>query len=113
MFTSCANKGFQMQFKNDLCISVQWGTSNYCDRRSFNAEFRSELKQDTVLSGTAEIAIWDTDSKWFDFGNDQVKGYCTTDEVANWINLASKAENLNDLHSMANDFGLLGVFNFE
>jgi hypothetical protein len=33
----------------------------------------------------AEIAIWDASGKWYNFGSDTVKGYCSADEVATWI----------------------------
>jgi len=76
----CNRPGFQMKFSNGWTISVQWHHGSYCDgRNSENGE-----------SPNAEIAIWDSKGEWYDFGNDTVKGYCSTDEVAGWINIVSK-----------------------
>ena len=54
-------EGFSMTFENGLTISVQFGIGNYCTRN----------EKDEAIS--SEIAIWNEDGKWFDFGNDQVK----------------------------------------
>lgn len=71
--------GFKMTFENGNTISVQFGWGNYCENRG-------ESKPGCV---NAEIAIWDSENKWFDFGSDSVKGWCTPDEVAEWIHFAS------------------------
>lgn len=105
MFTSAGNKGFTMGFANGLVISVQWGSMNYCDRKSIHAEYRAEMKQETVQSRTAEIAIWDADGTWFNFGHDTVKGWCTTDEVAIWIQMIAEAESIHDLYNIAEEKG--------
>ena len=54
--------------------------------------FRSRNEKDEAIS--SEIAIWNEDGKWFDFGNDQVKGWISPDEVADWIYKVSKAKHL-------------------
>ena len=105
MFTSSRNKGFTMGFDNGLVISVQWGSMNYCDRRSNMADPRAEMRQDTVQSRTAEIAIWDANADWFDFGHDTVKGWCTADEVAIWIQMVAEAESIHDLYNIAQERG--------
>ena len=110
MFTSNLNKGFTMGFANGLVISVQWGSMNYCERKSLNVDYRAEMKQDTVQSRTAEIAIWNLDSDWFDFGNDTVKGWCTADEVANWITVVSTVK---DLTQLRNDAIMAGMIETE
>jgi len=101
MFRSTQNRGFSMTFNNGLTISVQFGTGNYCERRSFSAPYRSEMDGDNngiTSSSTAEIAIWHKDSdQWFDFGRDQVKGWCDTNEVAIWIDRVSNAGSIEDL----------------
>ena len=85
-FITTQNKGFQMTFKNGWTISIQWGTFNYCSRKTFDVVIpMSEMKEDLVTSPDCEIAIWDKNNVWYDFGTDQVKGYCNTDEVAKWI----------------------------
>ena len=101
MFRSTQNRGFSMTFNNGLTISVQFGTGNYCERRSNSARYMSEMDGDNngiTSSSTAEIAIWHKDSdKWFDFGRDQVKGWCDTNEVAIWIERVSNADSIEDL----------------
>ena len=99
MFTSTRNKGFQMTFQNGLTISVQFGTDNYCERRNFTTSYRGDMDAATpiITSSDAEIAIWDKDNNWFDFGSDTVKGWCSTDEVANWITMVASATDMNDL----------------
>lgn len=71
--------GFKMTFENGNTISVQWGSGNYCTDRD-------KSQRETL---TAEIAIWDKDNRWHNFGNDQVKGWCGADEVAKWIHFAA------------------------
>lgn len=74
-FTAVQNdyhNGFSMTFSNGWTISVQFSEFNYCSR-----------KDDTALS--AEIAIWDINGDWYDFGHNKVKGYCDANEVAEWI----------------------------
>ncbi len=72
------NAGFQMTFANGWTVSVQWGLGTYSDNRY--SDFRAHAE-----SKTAEIAAWDIDGKWHDFGDDTVKGWCTPDEVATFI----------------------------
>ena len=77
-----------MTFENGWTISVQWGYGNYCDNRSM---LKSDFNNTTDLEcETAEIAIWDKNNNWFGFGTDEVKGYCSPDEVADWITKVSK-----------------------
>ena len=79
-FKSTNNKGFQMTFENGWTISVQFGYGNYCSHR--NHENQPEGIHECP---NAEIAIWDASGKWYNFGSDTVKGYCSADEVATWI----------------------------
>lgn len=78
--TSIENKrpGFAMTFKNGWTISVQWHEGAYCEGRHKPDADKSSIN--------AEIAIWNQAGDWFDFGNDQVKGYCTAEEVLEWMN---------------------------
>lgn len=98
-FKSTGNKGFQLTFDNGLTISVQFGTHNYCSRRSLSLETPdNEMTMRIIESGTAEIAIWDKQSdEWFDFGHDQVKGWCTPDEVVDWMVQVKNAVSLSDI----------------
>ena len=80
--------------ENGITISVQFGTSNYCDRRNMATSYRGDMDAATpiVESTTAEIAIWDENGKWFDFGSDTVKGWVDVNEVAEWIYKCSTGE---------------------
>jgi hypothetical protein len=66
-----------MTFQNGWTISVQFGKANYATIRD-------------GVSISAEIAIWDKDGTWYQFANDKVKGYCNANQVAEWIDIASK-----------------------
>jgi hypothetical protein len=90
MFKSTENKGFHMTFENGWTISVQFGYGNYCDNRHHNDRFELGKNNDIVSSATAEIGIWNADGKWYTFDNgDEVKGYCSPDEVAKFITIAA------------------------
>lgn len=72
-------KGFHMTFSNKWQISVQFGDMSYCD----NGET------------TAEIAIFTPEGDFFehkDFGGDQVKGWCSPDEVLQYMNWAANQQ---------------------
>lgn len=97
MFTSTINHGFQMTFENNLTISVQFGTGNYCERRSFCGPYDSEMSEHIIHSADAEIAIWDKSDVWFNFGSDNVKGWVSPDEVATWIARVQKAKSIKDV----------------
>ena len=99
MFTSTRNHGFQMEFNNKITISVQFGAGNYCERK--NAPFIGDMDVPLVKSNDAEIAIWDSKGKWFDFDNDEVKGHVDTDEVAKWIEMCSCATDLDNLKMLS------------
>ena len=100
-FKSTHNHGFQMTFENGFTISVQWGTGNYCERRFLTANPNTEMQHPIVESSSAEIAIWHKDfDTWFDFGNDQVKGWCEPNEVGIWISKIIQCKDLSDLYKM-------------
>ena len=89
-FTSTHNHGFQLTFENGWTISVQWGTSNYYERRNITSGVDDDQKQVSVESGYAEIAIWNQDGHWYTFDDGQeFRGWLTTDEVAGWIEKVS------------------------
>ena len=80
MFNICDGKGFQITLANGWAVSVQFGAGNYCENRSYGyniPEFGS--------SPDAEIAAWDANNNWHDFGSDQVKGWCSADEVVAFL----------------------------
>lgn len=99
-FASTNNKGFQMTFENGWTISVQFGFGNYCSNRNHPARMISGNHYGWYASKDveyfscpdAEIAIWDSFGEYYNFGHDTVKGYCSTDEVAEWITKVSHPE---------------------
>lgn len=104
-FSTGYNKGFRMTFHNGMTISVQFGSSNYCSRSNCDSYPMSEMKEYIVTSPDAELAIWDANGDWFNFGTDEVKGFVTPDEVALWIHIVSSAESLNHLQELAEEVG--------
>jgi hypothetical protein len=70
--------GFHLTFENGNTISVQFGLGSYSSNR----------KQSKPKSNTAEIAIWNTNGDWYVFDDNTVKGWCSPDEVAEWIQFA-------------------------
>lgn len=84
MFRSTNNKGFQITFENGWTISVQFGYGSYCGNHHHPDGYKCSTNN-IVTCPDAEIAIWDKDGEWYNFGDDTVKGYCTPDEVADWI----------------------------
>ena len=87
MLTITQGKGFRLKFENRLTISVQFGKSNYCSQKE-------QPQQSFQESEDAEIAIWDMSEKWFSFGHDNVKGYISADEVADWIMATKEAKDI-------------------
>lgn len=85
MFRSTNNKGFSITFENGWTISVQFGFGNYCTNRNHPDGIDFSSKQNVVTCPDAEIAIWDKDGVWYNFENDPIKGFCSPDEVADWI----------------------------
>jgi hypothetical protein len=77
-------EGFTMTFANGYTISVQFGIGNYCSRN----------ENDKAVS--AEIAIWDKDNTWYNFGDDLVKGHCSPDEIVTWMRKAKECEYTGD-----------------
>jgi len=91
MLTIIEGKGFTLKFDNNLTISVQFGTGNYCSEK--NNPIRQHLHQ----SKNAEIAIWDELDKWFSFGQDSVQGYTSADELADWITATKQAKDISSI----------------
>ena len=84
-FKSQDRPGFQMKFKNGWTISVQWHTGAYCERK--NLEHTEDSKPSESIN--AEIAAWDKDGNWYQFEHEQVLGWQTADEVAEWMDIIS------------------------
>lgn len=98
-FISTENKGFSMTFENGLSISVQWGTSNYCEKQH-SFEYGIEMKKNTWKSYDAEIAVITKDRKFVGIAEDDcVIGWLSTDRVAKYIEIVSSAKDEEDLIS--------------
>ena len=75
-FTVTNGKGFHLTFDNNWTASIQFEEGNYSDGES-----------------TAEVAAWFNDYSmpnwhqkiWLDFGDNTVKGWLSTNEVASFI----------------------------
>ncbi len=91
MFRITSHKGFQMVFANGCTVSVQFGPGNYCEHHnvgigSVHALLAPE-RAEQWESEQAEVAAWDAEGKWHDFGNDQVKGYMSPDDVMDFMRM--------------------------
>ena len=96
-FVATRNKGFAMTFENGFGISVQWGTENYCEKKSFNTD-TDPMENDRWESLSAEIAVFDKDRKIVPVGkSDDVIGWCSADEVAKIIEGVSSAESSEEI----------------
>jgi hypothetical protein len=99
-FTSTQNKGFRIKFENGFSISVQWGTMNYCERKSFTNEAML-LNNPWWKSQDAEIAVFknnneknESDDTMLPIGdNDSVIGWCSPEKVAQIMNIVSTSKN--------------------
>ena len=90
MFKITGGKGFQLTFPNGWTASVQWGIGNYCDHYSLSlrtGEDWDRANRDAGSNGsmTAEIAAWDRDGVWHNFGGDTVKGYVHTKDITGFL----------------------------
>ena len=94
VFRITAGKGIHIIFDNGWAISIQIGAGNYCDNydNDIMQECMRPASKIDLKSETAEIAIWDNNGKWMDFGSDTVKGYVPINEVLEWIDKISKKE---------------------
>jgi hypothetical protein len=70
-FNIAHDSGFHITFQNEWTVSVQWHDGSYSD----------------AGKTTAEIAAWDKDYNWHDFGMDTVKGHVSANEVADFISM--------------------------
>lgn len=90
---STYHTGFTLTFaNNNLTISVQFGSGNYCNNRVIGLG-GSEVNE----CPDAEIAVWNEFNQWFNFGSDTVKGWVSADDVAKWIHAVQSATNLTDI----------------
>ena len=97
-FEATNNKGFRMKFDNGFSISVQWGSMNYCERRNYSDDYKSEMKENFIESRDAEIAVIDSEGGMLGIDeHDSVIGWCSAEEVAKYIAIVSSAETRNEI----------------
>ena len=95
MFTNTP-MGFHIEFPNGWIISVQWGPGNYCETRRFqdNGTLVQAFdgKYHEFKSNTAEVAILHPDhNRMYPIAeHDDVVGWQTATDVAQWILFASR-----------------------
>ena len=89
-FVATRNKGFAMTFENGFGISVQWGTENYCEKKSFNTDI-DPRKERIWESTSAEIAVFNEEGIVSISDDDQVIGWLSPDEVAKVIEIVATA----------------------
>ena len=86
--------GFQVTFDNGWTISVQWGPGCYCDNRMKSLDMADIVESlvDGMKSRNAEIAAWNEDDIWWDFGTQSpgedgtsIQGYVKPDELIGYI----------------------------
>ena len=106
-FEATTNKGFRMTFDNGFAISVQWGSMNYCERRNYSDEYKSELKEDFIKSADAEIAVIDKDGEMLEITeHDQVIGWLSPDKVAKVIGIVSSSTTKNEIETKIKSLNL-------
>ncbi len=95
MFKVTSGSGFHIGFKNGYKISVQFGPHTYSGNRDLFYFDKPGLHSEGEIpeSDSAEIAIFKPDKELYEFEDgDQVKGWCTAEEVAEWVDKVSKFE---------------------
>lgn len=84
MFTITDHRGFHMKFANGYSVSVQWGTGNYCERRSYvSGSYDAPARDRNWSSPTAEVAVFDPAGEFTRVPN---AGIDWNDDVAGWVN---------------------------
>jgi len=95
MFSASNNKGFQLTFTNGNTVSVQFGPGNYCDPihpEGRNAPFDAPMKERAWDANSAEVAAWNANGDWHNFGSDTVTGWQSADEVLEFLAFAASNE---------------------
>ena len=83
--------GFNLKFTNGWIVSVQFGMLNHCENKN---KVVDDLEVKCI---NAEVAAWDREERWYDFGDDTVRGYLSADEVSDFIHMIRNLEeNYND-----------------
>ncbi len=92
MFATNTNKGFSLTFSNGNTVSVQWGPGNYCNPEHESGRMAAHdapMQTPNWSASTAEVAAWNSDGEWHNFGGDEVAGYLSSDDVAKFIDFVA------------------------
>ena len=117
MFAITQGSGFQLTLGNGWTASVQFGAGNYALNRE--ASYFAARMEDRWESATAEIAAWYGKRErgmdnWYDFGTDQVKGWCSADEVVGFLGmvaaLPSRKLTASDYETQSNSLASIVAF---
>jgi len=95
MFVATQNKGFSIKFENGNTISVQWGPGNYCDpthEEGRGASYDAPTQTGAWSATTAEVAAWNSNGDWHNFGGDTVNGWLTPREVIEFMTFVANNE---------------------
>ena len=86
-FSNSEGRGFHLTFNNDWTISVQFSGGHYCDNKeeSYDWARNRAMNSMPVHSSDAEIAVWRKGDGLIWLQSDTVRGWTTTDEVAQVI----------------------------
>ena len=97
-FSNSEGRGFQLTFDNGWTISVQFSGGHYCDNKNESYDWARNRAMDSmpVHSSNAEIAVWSNSGPHsrglIYLENDNVRGWTTTDEVAQVIHKLKTAK---------------------
>lgn len=81
-----AMPGLTMTFENGWTVSIMFGVLNDCDNRQLTFDHDHDPIAPAECKN-AEIAAWDANGNWHDFGDDKIKGWVSADEVADFIQM--------------------------
>jgi hypothetical protein len=83
-FRATLNKGFQLTYKNGWTVSIQWGPTNYSDRRDPNLDMHEPLRAPGGVweAKTAEAWSWVGD---FTHTDGEPRSNLTPQEVTDYM----------------------------
>jgi hypothetical protein len=103
------NRGFKVTL-GGLTLSVQFGTGNYCSRRSYDS-YGEEMKPGArVESPDAELALFGSDGEMLQLGDyDTVVGRVPARTVALVLGELALTEGMSDVYRLNSVRNLLGL----
>jgi hypothetical protein len=92
-------RGFALKFPNGFTLSVMWGTNSYSANHDRDGMFSSEPFLEACPD--AEIAVYSETGEWVKFEDgDNVRGWCTPQEVAGVIEILMHYKGDDELHHL-------------